>query len=243
MNVIDKSSFHRELLAQGKRLGVTQAKICEVLGLKRQSWGKTMLPLSRYLLLNHLGISIGRILGVAVNVDEDNYECMTLELINAYLQVMMKDGFITTDLRLTSPRYVVERMKSLLKYKTDNDLAKLLGIDVRQINSTSRKNKHVSIETIHTFMDKFDDDPPPIEWLLTGKFHSTDQHGSDMVNIPQWDVALFVGHGRYPDDHALAIGHRTFSRSWISKKGLNPKNLVLTRIHGVSMEPTIRDKD
>ena len=70
-----------------------------------------------------------------------------------------------------------------------------------------------------------------------------DKENDDLIPIPQLDIAFSGGHGSYPEDHVLQIGTRPFSRKWLDKKGLESENLALTRIHGDSMEPLLKDKD
>ncbi len=71
-------------------------------------------------------------------------------------------------------------------------------------------------------------------------FHSKESEQlDDLISIPQLDLAFSGGHGQYPEDHPLVLGSRSFSAEWIKKKGLDPNQLSLVRLHGDSMEGKI----
>lgn len=75
-------------------------------------------------------------------------------------------------------------------------------------------------------------------YVVTGKRNAPNQlptADSETVAIPQYDVALSAGSGRYASDQAIAVGHKVFDVDWLQKKGLHPQNLVLLTIFGDSM--------
>ncbi len=130
----------------------------------------------------------------------------------------------------------VYRLLAYLGYKLrisddDDNLVAFLGIEV-----VSRGQKG----EITTARENLDQDLENISYLGTTR---EDKENDDLIPIPQLDIAFSGGHGSYPEDHVLQIGTRPFSRKWLDKKGLESENLALTRIHGDSMEPLLKDKD
>lgn len=65
--------------------------------------------------------------------------------------------------------------------------------------------------------------------------------GNEYSLVPQYDVEISAGHGRPGLEHEVEIGKLAFRRDWIRQKGLIEKDLVVVRITGDSMSPTIRD--
>lgn len=87
-------------------------------------------------------------------------------------------------------------------------------------------------------------------WLLTGQGHpqTSAVHeqeaaydvGVEFALIPRYDVEAAAGPGKSVQVES-EIGKMAFRRDWLRQKGLTPKDLVMIRIDGDSMSPTIRD--
>lgn len=67
-----------------------------------------------------------------------------------------------------------------------------------------------------------------------------DDAGVEFAMVPHYDVELSAGHGAIVEREA-EIGRIAFRRDWLRQKGLSAKDLVVTRVKGDSMEPTIKD--
>lgn len=84
-------------------------------------------------------------------------------------------------------------------------------------------------------------------WLLTGikpmlmaDLAHTQDIGVEFALVPQHDIEVSAGHGR-TEQRESEIGKLAFRRDWLRQKGLLAKDLVVVRITGDSMSPTIRD--
>ena len=64
--------------------------------------------------------------------------------------------------------------------------------------------------------------------------------GVEFNLIPRYDVEASGGHGRFVERES-EIGKLAFRTDWLRQKGLDPNDLVVIRIVGDSMSPTIRD--
>lgn len=80
-----------------------------------------------------------------------------------------------------------------------------------------------------------------LDWLATGKANeSTTALDDDRVDVELLDIEVSTGFGSY-DDREKTSGHITFQRSYINKRGLEPKFLRVVHAKGDSMEPEIQD--
>lgn len=125
---------------------------------------------------------------------------------------------------------------------TRKELAERMGVKERSLVGIEGGDMRLTLEWINKYMSFF----PDLE-IVTGNPIVDEKLGlvniDSLVNIPQLDIQLSAGHGSYPQEHALNIKDRPFSREWLNKKGLNPKNLKLVRVNGDSMLPLLYDKD
>lgn len=139
---------------------------------------------------------------------------------------------------------IITRMKSSTSSKTDKDLANYLNLKGNGAISTWRTRNKRPYNECEEISKK---EGVSMDWLLFGKeklqsevFRESE---NDVVNIKEYDISLSAGNGSHGDEYSLEIIERPFSKRWLLDKGLSPKNLVLTKVSGDSMEPMLKDKD
>jgi len=97
-----------------------------------------------------------------------------------------------------------------------------------------------------------------LTWLLTGKgqegfdlvaesheiYHTKRvDHKEDFYYFPQYDVHASAGDGAIVDSEKL-LGYLAFDKMWVNNSlSAQPKDLVLIKAMGDSMEPTFNDDD
>lgn len=141
------------------------------------------------------------------------------------------------------------RIKSIriAKGLTQTSFAALIGVKQKTVSNWESGRNEPNIPTLEYISNKW---AISLDWLLTGEGEMLKSapkalvaQDDELTHIPEYDVCLSAGFGAYPQDHALAIGHRPFSTLWLNKKGLKAKDLQLVRVAGDSMEPLLKDKD
>lgn len=80
-----------------------------------------------------------------------------------------------------------------------------------------------------------------VQFVITGQRTGGDG-GDNFVVISSHAVAASAGPGAVNGDHADVDG-LSFSRKWLSKRGLNPANLKVIDVVGESMLPRLSDGD
>jgi len=150
-------------------------------------------------------------------------------------------------------RSVDDILNSVLKYgrlKNDAALARGLGVKPNTI-SMWRKRKNFDYELLITYCEQHD---IPIGSILTGQIISVEviQEGvvnenqihygtnDEFVYIPQVNGRISAGGGRVADD-SIEV-KVAFRREWVQRKG-SPKEMVLIRVVGDSMSPTLEAGD
>jgi len=92
----------------------------------------------------------------------------------------------------------------------------------------------------------YDNDGVLSDWILRGKtpMLRTDSNPklstTDFLMVPRYEVEASAGGGSVVERES-EIGRIAFRNDWIKQKGLVPKDLVVIRISGDSMQPTIKD--
>lgn len=89
------------------------------------------------------------------------------------------------------------------------------------------------------YLAKANDAGVDLGFVVTGKGKNA---GDDFVVIQRHDVVASAGPGALNEDGAATSG-LCFSRKWLSKRGLNPKNLLVVDVGGKSMYPLLDDGD
>lgn len=71
-----------------------------------------------------------------------------------------------------------------------------------------------------------------------------EEGSDDFILIPVYDVQASAGAGAWLKDDACIIDRLAFRLEWLQKKtGAPPENLVIIKVHGDSMEPTLKSGD
>lgn len=78
-----------------------------------------------------------------------------------------------------------------------------------------------------------------VQYVITG--HKAECR-EDFVVVPQYDVAASAGAGALNGTETTA-GGLSFSRQWLTKRGLNPSTLKVIHVSGESMLPRLSDGD
>ncbi len=127
------------------------------------------------------------------------------------------------------------------KFKlTQEALAQALGIHKTSLLSYEKE----SVSPPASFLEKLSKIGFDINYIITGINSLTIENTIDSdetVSINLVDAVLCAGHGSLETEDNV-IDTIPFHRSFIEQKG-NPKNMVLFRVSGDSMAPTIYDKD
>jgi len=140
---------------------------------------------------------------------------------------------------------VKARLQEYYGINTDVELAKKLDVNINTLKTWVKRSK-IPYEKLH---DMVQNETISMDWLLTGEGEMLKgqvapiAHHEDLLYIPEYNVELSAGFGAYPEDHALSVGNRPFTASWLKKKGLHAKDLKLVRVAGDSMEPLLKNKD
>ncbi len=133
-----------------------------------------------------------------------------------------------------------ERKKNKL---TQEGLANALGIHKTSLLSYEKE----TVSPPASFLEKLSKLPFDVNYILTGVQASAqnsskiDQGDDSTLYIPLVNAVLCAGYGGLETDDNI-IDHVPFPRAFIQSKG-NPNNLVLFRVSGDSMSPTINDND
>lgn len=97
------------------------------------------------------------------------------------------------------------------------------------------------------FLAKLADIGINVHWVVTGEGPARKGEdaapdadtGVEFALVPQYDVEASAGHGAVVERES-EIGKLAFRRDWLRQKGLSAKDLVVIRVTGDSMTPTIR---
>lgn len=78
-----------------------------------------------------------------------------------------------------------------------------------------------------------------VQYVVTGRKAECRE---DFVVVPQYDVEASAGAGALNGTETTA-GGLSFSRQWLTKRGLNPSTLKVIHVSGESMLPRLSDGD
>ncbi len=137
-----------------------------------------------------------------------------------------------------------QRLKEERKKRkfTQEVLAKSLGIHKTSLLSYEKE----TVSPPASFLEKLASLSFDVNYILTGiknTFNNQEQNSSDdsTIYIPLVNAVLCAGYGSLETQDNI-LDRVPFPRSFIEQKG-NPNNMVLFRVSGDSMSPTIYDKD
>lgn len=135
---------------------------------------------------------------------------------------------------------------------SQEDFAQKIGEKVQRLKDVERGQQRPPADFIANVVEQFHVDA---DWILTGRgtpplsareesqTYGADRGGeigAEFALIPQYHVPVSAGGGtvveREPEITKLA-----FRKQWLRQKGLSPQDLIIIRITGDSMTPTIRD--
>ena len=146
---------------------------------------------------------------------------------------------------MSNSELVLDRLKSVFNVSNDTELASKMGLKRSTLGAWRSRGSIPYAECVNIALSR----KISLDWLLTGEGEMLKgqvapiAHHEDLLYIPEYNVELSAGFGAYPEDHALSVGNRPFTASWLKKKGLHAKDLKLVRVAGDSMEPLLRNKD
>ncbi len=132
-----------------------------------------------------------------------------------------------------------ERKKHKL---TQEELAKSLGIHKTSLLSYEKD----SVSPPASFLEKLSSLSFDVNYIITGakaavKEESKEENDDSTIHIPVVNAVLCAGYGSLETEDNI-VDRVPFPRAFIQQKG-NPNNMVLFRVSGDSMAPTIYDKD
>lgn len=161
---------------------------------------------------------------------------------------------------------VFERVKLITGWKTQQALADFLKIASASVSGTKKQNTfplrwakciadHYKV-SINTILYGIDSPPIPKDELLFRQPQSYNVDQDDNLTIPEWtipDPEMFdfipMADAQLSDEgESFAISQKTegyyaFRKSWLNIIASSPRNLVLMRVCGDSMSPTIQRGD
>ncbi len=140
---------------------------------------------------------------------------------------------------------IINRMKSVLGVSMDKEVAEYF--DIKQASVTNwRKRGTIPIEQcIQLSLQK----GVTLDWLLLGHGEGeiSDEAAAYAVDneyteVPLYDIEASAGNGSL-FDHELIESYLKFRNDWLTREGLQKKNLVAIRVSGDSMDGTLSDGD
>ncbi len=147
---------------------------------------------------------------------------------------------------LRSAENVLNCLLTHLAFDKDVQLATWLGVSAQAISQAKRKNKIPESWLVRAAVRG----SISLDWLLfdNAAKNSTrscsafdDTSRNNITFIPLVAARLSAGGGSL-ETQGDVLSHFAFRQDWLSKKG-NPKDMVLMRVSGDSMEPLIQHND
>lgn len=142
---------------------------------------------------------------------------------------------------------IAERILTVRGDMPQASFAKALGINPNTLRSYERGLAIPNQEVLARLCVKFSVNPA---WLLLGDESPMEnipqenlvvENDDDIIKIPMVKAVLSAGSGSL-QTNGESEREYAFRRDFIKRKG-NPKNMVLMRVHGDSMQPEIMDGD
>ena len=162
---------------------------------------------------------------------------------------------------------ILDNLLAALQLHKDVQLAAALGVSPQAVSQARKKNKipenwlmkaalqhGLSLDRL-VFGQAADEgraplpapqrDAEPAQGGFRPAVHLTsageDQSPVDLLLVPLVAARLSAGTGSLETENEI-LGHFAFRESWLTRKG-NPDHMVLMRVYGDSMEPTIQHGD
>lgn len=135
---------------------------------------------------------------------------------------------------------IFERLKAASGATSDQELAVKLGLSKQSI-ADARSRKTVPPAWIPKAALQFG---VTTDWLFWGKNPQTSQASScdvDLIMIPMVEARLSAGQGSLQVNGDIERSY-AFRADFLHRKG-DPKNMVMMRVEGDSMQPEIMDND
>jgi phage repressor protein C with HTH and peptisase S24 domain len=144
-----------------------------------------------------------------------------------------------------------KRLKLIRGDQPQKEFAKQLGVHPNTIGRWERDEQSPDQRDLCNILLKFQGINP--EWLLTGEGpmykEEADQHwnqpkadDSSFDLIPMVEAELSAGGGAFVNSEDVK-GLYAFRKEWVRRVATGPKDMVLMRVNGDSMYPTIHDGD
>lgn len=125
---------------------------------------------------------------------------------------------------------------------TRKAFAEALGVGESKVQALETSRQRADHEVLVKIANCFNIDA---NWLLFGETRSQPVDNDDpaFVKVPRYTVSASAGNsGSFVSDF-LEVTHYAFSRDWINRRQLDPKQLQIINVRGDSMEPTLFDGD
>lgn len=153
---------------------------------------------------------------------------------------------------------VIERLKLVLGASSERELSTMLGYGATGMTN-KRQRGSVPYEDAHRVALALG---VSLDWLIAGKGEPpaiapvqvalqqiaeapmaySHLSGSEIVEIPLYDIEAAAGHGRVFDEEKI-VGHLPYRADELVREGLIAEQLVALRVKGDSMVPTLDDGD
>jgi len=139
-----------------------------------------------------------------------------------------------------------KRIKELRGKVPRDVFATQLGVVRNTVQRYEIYEQKPSLEFIEIICNKFDVNP---DWLIFGKgakyrgdTHKQESSPLDYSYIPMVEAKLSAGGGSFVESEAVQ-GYYAFRKDWLSKVTTSVSSLILMRVTGNSMSPTLNDND
>lgn len=140
---------------------------------------------------------------------------------------------------MNSAEAVVERLKDVYEVKTNKDLSLVLGLSLNAAHNWKSRDVIPYKEIVQAHTEK----GVSIQWLLTGKGDKVESGNSAQnYSVPQYAIQASAGGGSLVEAEKIEQ-HLSLSRDWLTREGINSKDLIGIYARGDSMEPTISSGD
>ena len=139
--------------------------------------------------------------------------------------------------KIRSSEEMLTGLLSSLGLRRDAELAEWLGVSPQAVSQARKKGRVPDGWLIRIAAAT----GTSLDMLAFGESSEDAGDDADLTSIPLVSARLSAGGGSL-ETEGRVLDHYTFQREWIERKG-NPDDMVLMRVSGDSMEPTIFHND